>query len=111
MRYQTKTRVCNSVRCILSGLALALILCTGAVMASTPTAQQCTDEYEDSDAYDACTGGTHFNVFVSSAGECEFADSCPLDAGGTRRTNIGVSLDDADDLVVCNGELKVSSCP
>ena len=78
-----------------------------------PTAQQCLDAYLKSEAAESCEGGKNvssINVFVDSKGRCVLADSCPTDAGETWRTNISIEVQYADELVNCDGVLKLEGC-
>ena len=95
------------------GIALATALfLLGIAVASEATAAsywQCLNQWKASDAYDSCVADTV--LVVENGTKCRIDAACTRDNGWQKRiTQITVSPDQADDLVVCDGNLKVSSC-
>ena len=90
-------------------LATALFLVSIAVASEATAASywQCLNQWKASDAYDSCEGDTVLVV----GDNCRINAGCRRDNGWQYRiTEITVSPDQADDLVVCDGNLTVSSC-
>ena len=100
-------------------LIVSLILfvaSTSYAIEDQPTARLCLDAYLRSEAASVCDGGKggdtppSVNVFVNFEGKCALADDCPKEDGTSSRSKITVELDYADELVNCNGVLKLEGC-
>ena len=95
--------------------AFGLFAAAGA-FATTPTVSECTDEWEDSDAYDSCSiSGSTDSISVTSDDLCSIESTCHFSNSGvatTARLSGKEELDEVSDMEICisGGHITLGSC-
>ena len=115
MNFLTNYGAAVRCACVLSPAALTLIATLGLAgvlsEAQAATQSECVEAFDDSEASLSC----ELESASASGNNCSFEAVCEIavvtfgdPSDDLSYTNIQVTLDDADDLVNCNGDLATS---